>query len=494
MKKLTFFLLMVLMMGLLWGTAVPTTQAQDESLLWTVPRLLSSPGIFETSETEIISDPHGFVHLFWTETNPGDGITSIQYATFDGIAWTETNDVYATVPDIDIVSFAAALGEDGMLHLAWSEGNTGPIFYTNAPALEAYSARAWERPTSFGFPAYRMKLVVDNKNDLHLMFINFYGQEPGVYYTRSDDVGETWSTSVWLDPDIPTYDTPNVLKFLRDDQGDLHASWYYAATDLSSPLGEWVRYINSFDGGITWTSPFSVDRADDTVDELRQPFPGLAVAGDTVHMVYAGNNITQREHRYSLDRGVTWSETERVMGNLQGQALGDGMTTDSLDRVHFFGQIRWPQGVYHTIWDPADPAGGWTTPQMSYVISNNPEEGREGRYHAHSVRAGSINGNILVVTFTDEATGPLYVIWRKLDDVPAIDPVPRPSPTPTPEATAIPVVEVALTPTPPPFAGTDLAVPEAPPNAGLGIWLALLPTFIVIGGLFGYRYYQLRNN
>lgn len=493
MKKLTL-LFLLLIIGLLWGTAVPHTQAQDESLLWTVPRLLSSPGIFETSETEIISDPHGFLHFFWTETNPEDGITSIQYATFDGVAWSEANDVYASAPDIDVVSFAATLGQDGTLHLVWSEGNTGPIYYTNAPALEAYSARAWERPTSFGFPAYRMKLVVDSKNVLHMMFINFYGQEPGVYYTRSDDFGETWITTIWIDPDIPTYATPNVLKFLVDDKDGLHASWYYAATDLSSPLGEWIRYINSFDGGVTWSSPFSVDRADDTVDELRQPFPGLAVSGDSVHMVYAGNSTTQREHRFSLDRGVSWSDTERVMGNLQGQALGDGFATDSLGRVHFFGQIRWPQGVYHTAWDPSNPEAGWTTPQMAYVISNSPDEGREGRYHAHSVRAGTINGNILVVTFTDEATGPLYVIWRKLEDVPAVEPLPRPTATAMPTATATPAADVTPTPTLPPFASSDLGVPEAPPNAGMGVWLGVLPTLLFLGGILGFRYYRLRHS
>ena len=493
MKKLTLFFLLIVM-GLLWGTAVPHTQAQDESLLWTVPRLLSSPGIFETSETEILSDPHGFVHIFWAETNPDDGVTAIQYATFDGVAWSEPNDVYVTAPDIDVVSFAAALGQDGTLHLTWSEGNTGPIYYTRAPALEAYSARVWERPTSFGFPAYRMKLVVDSKNVLHLMFINFYGQEPGVYYTRSSDFGETWINTVWIDPDIPTYDTPNVIKFLVDDKDGLHASWYYAATDLSSPLGEWIRYVHSLDGGVTWASPFTVDRADDTIDELRQPFPGLAISGDTVHMMYAGNNVTQREHRYSLDRGETWSDTARVLGDLQGQALGDGFATDSLGRLHFFGQIRWPQGVYHSVWDPAHPDAGWTTPQMAYVISHSPEEGREGRYHAHSVRAGTINGNILVVTFTDEATGPLYVIWRKLDDVPEIEPLPVPTATPTPAATATPVADVTPTPTPRPFAGTDLAVPEAPPNAGMGVWWGVLPTLLLMGGIVGFRFYRLRNS
>jgi hypothetical protein len=170
------------------------------------------------------------------------------------------------------------------------------------------------------------------------------------------------------------------------------------------------------------------------------------------------------------------------------------MTTDSLGRLHFFGQIRWPQGVYHSIWDPSDPEAGWTTPQMAYVISSSPVEGREGRYHAHSVRAGTINGNILVVTFTDEATGPLYVIWRKLDDVPEIEPIPRPTATPTPEATATAAADVTPVPTSPPFAGTDLAVPEAAPNAGLGLWLGVLPTLLLLGGLFVFRYYRMRHS
>jgi len=493
MKKLLLALLLVMMI-VVWGTSVSSTQAQNETQLWTEPQLLSTRGVSSTSETEIISDPHGYIHVFWRETNPEDGITSIQYSTFDGITWTQPNDVYITAPDGDIVSFAATLDSAGTLHLVWSEVVTGPVYYTSAPALEAYSARAWEKPVAFFYPAYRMKLVADSNNVLHMMYVNYYGREPGIYYIYSEDNGRNWSRSIWIDPDIPTYDSPNVIKLLIDENDGLHASWYYAATDLSNPVGDWIRYTHSFDGGRTWTTPFTVDRADDTEDELRQPYPGLAVSGDTVHMVYAGNSTTQREHRYSLDRGVTWSETKRVMGNLQGQALGDGFTTDSLGRLHFFGQIRWPQGVYHSVWDPANPEAGWSTPQIIYFISTNSDEGREGRYHAHSIRAGVLNGNILVVTFTDEATGPLYVTWRKLDDAPEIAPQPMPTATSIPTLSPTATPEGPVTPTPPPFAGTDLAVPQAPPNAGMGIWLGVLPTVLLIGIIFGFRVYRMRNS
>lgn len=491
-KPALIFLLMVI--GVLWGTAVPQTQAQDESLLWSTPRLLSSPGITNTSATEMITDPHGFIHLFWTEANPEDEITTLQYATFDGIAWSEPNDLIATASGGTIVAFSPALASDGTLHLVWTELNLGPVYYTKAPAINARSASAWERPVTIDVPASQLKLRVDSNNVLHLMLVNFYSAEPGVYYTRSEDAGETWLTTRWLDPDIPTYARPSALNFQLDSQNGLHASWFYVAVGLDSTNGTWIRYIHSFDGGENWSVPFTIDQADESEDELRLPEPGLIVAGNTVHIIYAGNFDTQREYRYSLDRGVTWSETKRILGDLLGQAIGDGLTVDSLGRVHFFGQIRWPQGIYHAYLDPTQIEAGWSDPQISYLIAESDAAGRQGRYHAHRLRSSIINGNILVVTFSDEAVGPTYAMWRKLDDAPAIDPLPLPTPTATPEVTATPLPGAVPTPTPLPFAGTDLTTPETPTNVGLGVWWGVLPALLLVGGIFGFRFYKLRNS
>ncbi|MBK7896854.1 MAG: sialidase family protein [Candidatus Promineifilaceae bacterium] len=485
-------ILVLLLLGLVWGTAVPRTQAQDESFLWSVPRLLSSPGINNTSATEMIADPHGFVHVFWTELNPEDEITTLQYATFDGIAWTQPNDLVATAPNGTIVAFSPALGSDGTLHLVWSGQNLGPVYYTNAPALAARSASAWERPTTLDAPASQLKLRVDGNNILHLMLANIYGTEPGIYYTRSEDAGDTWLTTRWLDPDIPPSATPSALNFQIDHKNGLHTTWFYVATGLGSTYGTWIRYVHSLDGGENWATPVTIDEADESEDELQLPEPGLVLAGDAVHVVYAGNSGTQRESRYSLDRGVTWSGTKRILGDLQGQAIGDGLSVDSLGRVHFLGQIRWPQAIYHAYLNPAQPEAGWSAPQIAYLIAESDAAGRQGRYHAHRLRSSVVNGNILVVTFSDEANGPLYVMWRTLDDAPSIDPLPLPTPTPMPEVTATPLPGVALTPTPPPFAGTDLATPEDPTNVGWGVWLGVLPALLLVGGVLGFRFYRMR--
>lgn len=88
---------------------------------------------------------------------------------------------------------------------------TGPVYYTSAPALEAYSARAWEPPVAFFYSAYRMKLVADSKNVLHMMYVNYYGREPGIYYTHWKMAGETGSALSGLTPTFQPTIRPTLL-------------------------------------------------------------------------------------------------------------------------------------------------------------------------------------------------------------------------------------------------------------------------------------------
>lgn len=474
--------LILLITPLLILVITSLTQAQTEDERWQGPRLLSSPGATETGEGLMVSDDYGYLHVFWAETNPDDGFHMLQYARFDGEIWSDPIDIRAKPPDIMIPAYAPAVDHNGRLHIIWTESNSGPIFYSSAPANDALSARNWERPIIINVPAYRIKMGIDSKGIIHIVYINFYSTEPGIYYIRSEDNGETWSTPLWIDPDISLNYSPNVLQFAIDSSDGLHASWYYVADLLESGRGEIIRYAHSLDGGNSWSSPFAIDVADDDPGELRQPYPGLGVAGNAVHLIWAGNEQTQRENRVSYDQGTTWGETTRIFGELQGQALGDGNATDAAGRLHFFGQIRWPQGVQHATWDAER---GWSNTEIIYLIARDSNEGRQGRYHAHSVRAAVRAGNQLVVTFTDEAVGPLYVMYRTLEDVPVLPLLPTPSPTPPPvEATATPIGPTA-TPLAPVF-GPDTAV-TAPSNIANGFWLGVVPPVLVVLGAILFR-------
>ncbi len=470
-KLLLFFIISLMPLFFISSFA----RAQTEDSRWQGPRLLSNPGVTEAGQGLMVADDYGFLHVFWTETDPVDSFHTLNYARFDGEIWSDPIDIRAKPADINIPWYAPAVDHNGRLHILWTETNTGPIFYSTAPVNDALSARNWSRPIPINVPAYQMKMQIDSKGNLHIVYLNFYGQEPGIYYIRSTDGGETWSTPLWIDPDIRLNYSPNTLQFVIDASDGLHASWYYVADLLESGRGEVIRYAHSLDGGDTWSSPFSIDVADEDPGELRQPYPGLAAVGNAIHVIYAGNEQTQREDRISYDQGVTWGETTRIFGELQGQALGDGNAVDAAGRLHFFGQIRWPQGVQHSAWQPDL---GWSDPEIIYLIARNSDEGRQGRYHAHSVRAAVRNGNQLVVTFTDEAIGPLYVMYRTLEDVPPLPLLPTPAPTALPiEATATPT-----NPTPTPAIGAipPGTVVTAAPNIGNGFWLGVIPPIILV--------------
>lgn len=439
----------------------------------------------QTSQVQMVPDQYGYLHVFWSETESGienARSSSILYTRFNGAFWEDPVDIYFMTRPGSINSLAVDIDRHGTLHLIWTEGNQGPVYYSSAPAYEALSARAWETPVSVEIPAFLVTLKIDAEDMLHVAFIDFYGPEPGVYYTRSRIGSFSWSDPTWLDPDIPLNEAPQVLRFELDQRGGLHAAWHYIILDTESVLGQWVRYTHSLDGGNTWSPAYTIDIVDDEDDpgELRLPNPGMAVAGDQVHVIWAGTSNTNREHIVSLDRGQTWSEPKRVFGNLGGQAIGDGIAVDAADRLHFIGQIRWPQGLYHVVWDQDH----WSEPTLAYLIAWDAFDERDGRYHAHNVRAAVRAGNQLVVAFTDEAVGPLYVMYRTLEDVSPLSPLPTPEPTvtlqPSPTATI-----ARVTPPPHPFsADSDLAQTASADPARL-LWAGAWPPIILISIVVG---------
>ncbi len=285
-----------------------------------------------------------------------DGRTIIKYARFDGATWTKPNAIYVAGQGIENIS--PFVDQQGILHLAWSEGQFGIAYYTYAPAYNALSVQNWAKPLQINVPARPVYLQVDSRGVFHILYIN-QTEESGVYYIRSEDRGITWSEPVWLDPDIRPGHIPDSLDFEIDENDGLHAAWFYGTRELGG-RPDWVRYTHSLDGGRTWSAPFLIDQYNEESDHnLTNASPNMIVQGQTVHIIWAAGSFPYRYHRFSTDAGLTWSAPVQIFGELHGQAF-DSLAVDRSGRVHFFGQIRYPMGIYHAYWDQTR----WSTPSL----------------------------------------------------------------------------------------------------------------------------------
>lgn len=479
----------VSLLSLFW---MASAQAQVQGGGWSEPYRLSSEA-GKASEGYLIADQYGYVHSFWTETLFEDQRSIIQYARFDGATWSPSNAIFVT--GVVIGNISAVVDQQGTMHMVWVEGLNGPLYYTQAPAHNALSAQNWAQPLQIDIPAGIVRLRVDSKGIIHILYVN-RGEEPGVYYVRSEDQGKRWSEPAWLDPDILSAHTPIGINFELDEADGLHAVWMYGGIDVTT-TPDWVRYIHSLDGGNTWSTPFLIDQYNQEGEHnLTAAGPKMIVQGHTVHVIWAAGELPYRHHRFSTDAGQTWSPPRRIFGELHGQA-GDGLAVDGAGRVHFLGQIRYPMGIYHAFWDQTQ----WTLPSLVYLIAQQDSVVEIGnRIHAHDLVPAVRAGNQLVLIFGDGPNDPnrrLFAMYRILGDLSPLETVPTPLPTFTP----VPVPSVipeGPTPMPTvrattPLFDTAAAQPLAPvPGPNTTLQVALVPTLLLLGSTVVLRWLSKR--
>ena len=472
-QRIGIALLVISLLSIFW---IAPAQAQGGG--WSKPyRLSSEDG--KSSEGYLVADQYGYVHCFWTETLFKNRRWIIKYSRFDGTTWTKPNDIY--LADAEVRNVSPFVDQQGILHIAWAEGLVGPAYYTYAPANNALSAQSWAKPIQISVPARVVYLRVDSRGIFHMVYVN-QAEEAGVYYIRSEDKAKTWSEPVWIDPDILPNHIPDSVSFELDENDGLHATWFYGSREQGE-RPDWVRYAHSLDGGRTWSTPFLIDQHDDESDHrLTAPSPVMMVQGQTVHVIWAAGSSPYRNHRISTDAGRTWSAPVHIFGELHGQAF-DGLTLDQSGRLHFFGQIRYPMGIYHAYWDQ----NRWNSPSLVYLIS---EDGSslDGRVHAHHTLPVVRAGNQLVLTFADGPADPnrrLFVMYRTLDDILPLENMPTPDPT----ATTVPMFSpTPRQPTPMPnWTATAPSLESAEvqplgrgPAPDLAIRVALVPTLLVL--------------
>lgn len=385
----------------------------------------------------------------WVGTDQGlnrlDGETWERFSTADGLAGNRVNAIledsqgalwFATdhgVSRYDRAGWHTEAGIGDVPVYALLLDSDGIYWFSAENGVLRYDGKTWEK-VAMPSPARVIALAQDE------LVNSLCPSCSDIFYRRSTDNGQTWSSPVNLSRS-PEGSTKPQIKL--DGQGGVHVTWdegwdFY--TGRGSPQS--VAYAHSLDNGETWSSP-ALFRAPTSVGKPQQITLGVDGKGQLVIVwrVEAGLKPESRVVYYqvSKDRGNSWSAPRRLEGVVAREWLSGHdnytMATDSAGRVHLalVTQTTTEPVVYrlvHLEWD----GDRWSAPETVFETEDVPEWPR--------LAIGGGN-NVFLAWFVRAKEdlfavgGGRYKVWaaHMRADAPRFAPTPPPTPippTPTP--------------------------------------------------------------
>jgi hypothetical protein len=285
---------------------------------WSEPITLSASEELP-SLPAVATDSTGQVHVLWTEgITPEEPGTELLYARGGSSVepgtgaerWISPSPVLRS--PVGGAENPAMIATDDRLHVVWSGGEGGEIFYSWAFGRDAYTSGGWSAPMQLPGPVpmgSNPVIAQGAGGSLQVLYAIPVNEQRGIYHTRSDDGGETWSPAHqvfdaagagWVMADQP--------RLAVDGQGILHAVWVrFALPGGRSPEG--IYHAQSLDGGETWSQAIEIrggpcDWPQVAVDEngrlhvvwTEAPYPGAWW------------------HQWSEDGGQSWTLAEPIPG------------------------------------------------------------------------------------------------------------------------------------------------------------------------------------
>lgn len=345
---------------------------------WSQPVIISAlPGFSWFPDLAI--DVFGTVHIVWCQTIPleeGGLQEGVSYVSGDGETWTEPNDVVS--PSADIVRNGIAADRSGKVYLIYGGSVYDRLFalyYTAAPAGEAWSAGAWEEPHLLNQGStYMGDIAIDSDGVIHVVYddiVSYTSEEDqalaDIYYRRSADGGRTWSAPINLGYGPELGSARSSIKI--DSSDVIHVTWDEGWDRLrggGSPRHS--VYTFSQDGGRNWTPP--------TVVEYPGSVAQLTASSDGsggVMLVWRSSTRNELYYMWSTDGGFSWGPPLTIP-DVYARPWSTpfdryDMAVDGDGQIHLIvvgqdlPQDRLLLGVYHLTWDGIE----WSDPDRIFV-------------------------------------------------------------------------------------------------------------------------------
>jgi len=269
------------------------------------------------SDPWLISDQKDVTYFVWIEfndisesTNPE--LIGVARTTNGGISWDPPVNAENT-PYFDDKE-TACIDSNGTIYIVWDHlktDNLGNIIEWDLRFTKSVNGTTPFTPTKELELQPFIPYIHCSPNDtLYITSVNATSPESEqfefIYFTRSIDLGETWSTPVLVSTVYPEVDLITVLDTDSEEA-------VYLAYSAGPPNSRNIYIIKSINGGITWNTPVKVNDDIQSSNYLRMVEMYIGI-NDTIHVAWLDTRLGEYNiyYSYSEDGGATFSPDEKI--------------------------------------------------------------------------------------------------------------------------------------------------------------------------------------
>ena len=321
-----------------WAFAPPPVWSQPAAVASDLP-------LPPASAPAAVLDAAGRLHVLWSAAESANGPgAALTYARLESGRWSTPATILRSPEGKSDQPALVAVGD--RLHVVWSGGPDGRIFYSQAYARDATTSAGWSEPLALIETAGSApQLTADLLGRLYAIYAVPLNAGRGIYVTFSDDNGATWSEpAVVFDAEAAGWLSVAQPSLSVDEEGRLLAVWVRTPLPGNGPA-EGIYSARSSADGELWTEPeLLVEGA------LTAPRAVATLKGQLLVLWHDAQRQTAA-YRLSSDGGATWTLVSQIPGlrALQGPpavaadgaggmhlaaVVADSTTPDTLTLAH----------------------------------------------------------------------------------------------------------------------------------------------------------------